>query len=209
MILLSLPFPPIPVVAGKVVGNETVLEGDDTCTTTHSLIAILLNANLMKNDPQWNRERRSRQVQLFREFLQAMAETGFELDGEPLYKFYCHYSLEHIKTYFPPEAAPGVVFLPLHSICKNDKAHQKMCEYMAAQAILFEEDTTTHTRDYFEPKEFIELLKLSRARLGHTASPAELDKIHELNSISLESQEGPISRESQEDTISLESPEDP
>ena len=55
---------------------------------------------------------------------------------------------------------------------KGDHVHKKMCEYMAAQSVLFE-DTPVQTAEFYSRKSFLGLLNIARDRLGHTMTEEE------------------------------------
>lgn len=56
---------------------------------------------------------------------------------------------------------------------KGDKVHKKMCEYMAAQSILFE-DKEPVGAEVYSRKSYLALLNIARDRLGHVATEEEL-----------------------------------
>ena len=64
-----------------------------------------------------------------------------------------------------------VVFKPLSYVSKGDTVHQKMCEYTAAQSILFEKPVGAGV---YSRKSYTALLNIARDRLGHIATEEEL-----------------------------------
>ena len=179
MVLLTLPYPPLPVIASSIEADSSRVDGERV-TTTHTLLSVCMNDKALRNDRIDNERRQIRQRQVFRSFLYGMASRGFDLEGEELYKFYCDFSKMHIDTYFAegfgappivPFSVPPIVFEPLHNIARGDTAHKKMCEYMAAQSLIFHEENKT--REYYASFEFIDLLKQVRSRLGHVMTDDE------------------------------------
>ena len=159
MILCALPYPPLPVKVGKVAEDALVVEGE-TVTTTHALLAQCMNACVMKGDSAMNQERQERQKRVLQEFLFKLAQVGFLLNGEELYRFYCEFSYKHLATYFKEGEPLDVQFLPLEYISVGDKVHKKMVEYFDGQSILFREE-----RDVSKSGA-IDILLLCRERIG-------------------------------------------
>lgn len=134
MILLSLPFPPIPVQVSKV--EDGIIQQTDSVITTHDILAVCLNSAAARGDQIHNHERRTRQRQVLQRFLHAMATQGFTGTIEDLYHLYCEYSLLHVSTYFPDSSRPPeVIFMPFSYTSKNDPVHKQMCQYMAGNSL--------------------------------------------------------------------------
>lgn len=175
MVLLSLPYPPLPIMAARLEDGDGRLLDDDV-TTSHTLIAKALNESAARNDAALNQQRMRRQREVLQAFLHAMATEGFFCDPERLYLLYCRYTLEHIATYFPPGYPLDIRFQPLSYMVKNDKAHCKLAEYLAAQCILFE-DPAPITRAQYLCYEPFELFKAARDRLGHSMTDEERARV--------------------------------
>lgn len=171
MILLSLPYPPMPVMATRVEQDDGRLQ-DDEVTTSHTLIAQGLHEATARNDRAYNKERKKRQQQVFQDFLHCMATEGFACNVEQLYAIYCRFSLDHIATYFPPGHPIDIRFQPLSYVAMRDKCHTKMAEYMAAQS-LFYEDSPPTTREQYLRQDFATMLLACRDRLGHVMTDEE------------------------------------
>jgi len=62
MILLSLPYPPLPVPVSRVEADAGVTCGE-ALTTTHTLIARCLNSSALRNAPAENDARRTKQME--------------------------------------------------------------------------------------------------------------------------------------------------
>jgi hypothetical protein len=175
MVLLTLPYPPLPLLAARVELDDGRLH-DDGVTTSHTLLAKALSDCAWRNDPAINAERRGSQRRVLQEFLHVMAEEGFATpDPECLYRIYCAFTIKHLATYLPPGHPMEVRFQPLSYIVKGDRTHQKLAEYMAAQSIFFE-DPVPITREQFLQREPKQLLFDLRARLGHVMTPEERDR---------------------------------
>lgn len=171
MVLLSLPYPPLPVLAACLDQDDGRLQ-DDGVTTSHTFIAKGLNESMARADHAANRERMERQRLVFQQFLHAMATEGFTCDSERLYLIYCRFTLEHIATYFPVGHPLDIRFQPLSYICKGDKTHLKLAEYLAGQSILYEDRPHVERSQYlhFEPEE---MFMVARDRIGHVMSESE------------------------------------
>lgn len=171
MILLTLPYPPLPVLATRVDADDHRLQ-DDEVITSHTLIAQGLQDSMARNDHATNMERQKRQQTVMQSFLHAMATEGFFCDVERLYLLYCRYTLEHIATYFPPGHPLDIRFHPLFYATKGDKIHAKMAEYMAGQSLFFE-DLSPIAREQYLHYEYPEMLLAARDRIGHVMTDEE------------------------------------
>lgn len=178
MVLLTLPYPPLPIYATRVELDDHRLQGD-ALITSHTLIARALNEAVMRNDPRENDERKARQLQNFQVFLHTMATEGFFCDPERLYLIYCRFTLEHIATYFPPKHPVDVRFEPLASIVRGDRAHVRLAEYMASQSIYLQ-DPIPVTRAQYLNQDYPELLRICRDRLGHCMTDEERASLNQI-----------------------------
>ena len=179
MVLLTLPYPPLPVIATRIETDDHRLH-DAEVTTSHTFIAKGLEEAALRNDSATNAERKTRQQTVMREFLHAMATDGFFCDSERLYLLYCRFTFNHIATYFPPGQPIDIRFQPLDYVVRGDRCHAKMAEYLAAQS-LFHEDAPPVTRTQYLCFDFPEMLRAARDRLGHVMTPEErarADEIH-------------------------------
>ncbi len=177
MILLTLPYPPLPVLAARI---EDGLLASDGVTTSHTLLAKALADSAWRNDPAANSERMARQQRVFREFLHAMATEGFATtDPERLYLLYCRFTLDHLATYLPPGHPIDVRFQPFSYTTKGDPTHRKLAEYMAAQSIFFEDPVPITREQYVQDHDLPSILFALRDRLGHiTAGPGTAEESH-------------------------------
>jgi hypothetical protein len=169
MILLSLPYPPLPVLASTTEDGR--LSGEQV-TTSHTFIARGLDEAMARKDQKENSERRERQLDVLRRFLHTMATEGFFCTPDRLYQIYCATTLEHIATYFPRGHPVDIRFEPLASITRGDKAHSKMAEYMAAVSVLHEDAVQVPRSEYMQ-KSYADMLLACRDRLGHAMTEEE------------------------------------
>lgn len=174
MVLLSLPYPPLPVIASRMEdGTDDDSRLIDDVTTTHSLIAKGLTESMAREDQATNASRRARQTQVFQTFLYAMATEGFATtDPNRLYEIYCRFSMDHIATYLPPGHPVDFRIPPLSYIVKRDRVHTKLAEYMAAQSIFFGDQPPVPREQYLNRSPGDLLFDL-RARLGHVMTQDE------------------------------------
>lgn len=174
MVLLSLPYPPLPIIASRMEdGTDDDSRLIDGITTTHTLIAKGLTDSMTRDDPATNTERRARQTKVFHTFLYAMATDGFHTpDPNRLYEIYCRFSMDHIATYLPPGHPVDFRIPPLSYIVKRDRVHTRLAEYMAAQSIFFG-DQPPVPREQFLNRSPGDLLFDLRARLGHVMTQDE------------------------------------
>lgn len=171
MVLLTLPYPPLPLLAARLDQDDARLQ-DDGMVTSHTLLARALVEAMARNRPTENVQRKARQIDVFQRFLHVMGTDGFFCEPERLYQIYCVFTIEHIATYFPPGHPIDIRFQPFASICKGDAVHAKMAEYLASQSLFFE-DPITLTREHFLGLDFIDLLGACRDRLGHAMTDDE------------------------------------
>lgn len=174
MILASLPYPPLPVEV-KTVEPGTMVLGTESVTTSHALLAQCLQIAAARGDDKANEERKLRQVDVFRRFLHAMAVEGFEMSGGELYGLYCDYTRQHLETYFHDGQRFELAFKPLSYIAKGDACHTRMCEFMAAQSILFR-DPVPLKASHYNGKTYACMLELARDRIGHTMTEEEREE---------------------------------
>jgi hypothetical protein len=162
MILCALPYPPLPVAVRRFEDGNKL--GDEVVCSSHDLISQLLEVACVRGRGDDNAERQERQRGILREFLADLVKDG-PLDPPRLFEVYCQRTHEHIATYCPNgRGLPEVRFMPFGYVCKGDKHHAKVCEYMAAQAILLELQGGKATQDWMGV-EFCDLLSVARDRL--------------------------------------------
>lgn len=175
MVLVALPYPPLPVRVGKVAANEFKIEGDSV-VSTHDLLAQLINACVAKNDQLFNKEREKKQRMVLQEFLHRLGCGGFDwTDPKVLFQFYCEFNYKHIATYFQTdkgEKFPEVNFMPFEYMSIGDKHHAKLCEYFKAQGVLFEEKEIEDV----SKKDLGYILFQIRDRMGHSEDLPESAK---------------------------------
>jgi hypothetical protein len=182
MVLLTLPYPPLPLLAARIEKDDGRLH-EDGVTTSHTLLAKALADCAWRNDAAENRQRMARQQRVLREFLHAMATEGFATtDPDQLYRMYCAFTIEHLATYLPPGHPMDVRFQPLSYITRGDRTHLKFAEYMAAQSLFFE-DPVPVTREQYLQREPKQLLFDLRARLGHVMTPEERARAERLEAV--------------------------
>ena len=182
MVLLTLPYPPLPVLVTRIQPDSGVLDNDsDAVTTTHTLVARGLVEAMARGDPSTNAQRADAQKRVFQRFLHAMASEGFATtDPERLYYIYSSFSVEHIATYLPEGHPMDVRVAPLSYITQGDRFHTKLAEYMAAQSIFFE-DPAPVARDEYIRRSPAALLFTLRERLGHVMTAEERARLDALD----------------------------
>lgn len=170
MVLLSLPYPPLPVHVARVEsGYGRIDDSDEHTTTSHDLIARALAECAWRNDELANAQRRERQEHVFEDFMEVMTAQGFGTrEPEVLYLIYCRFTLAQIATYLPPGHPVDIRFRPYACIARGDRAHRKLAEYMAAQAVLFEDPFPISRAEYVQNYDFGGLLFALRDRLART-----------------------------------------
>jgi hypothetical protein len=171
MVLLALPYPPMPVLATRFEQDDGRLL-EDAVTTSHTFIARALDEAMARNNQVENSERMLRQRACFRGLLQTMVAEGFACSPERLYLIYCRYTLDHIATYFPVGYPLDIRFQPYGYTVRGDAVHAKLAEYMAGQSIFFEDPHPISRAQYlhYEPHE---LLSALRDRLGRVKTEEE------------------------------------
>jgi hypothetical protein len=187
MVLLSLPYPPLPVIASRMEdGTDDDSRLIDGVTTTHTLIAKGLTESMAREDAAMNASRRTRQTEVFQRFLHTMATEGFHTtDPNRLYEIYCRFSMDHIATYLPPGHPVDFRIPPLSYIVKRDRTHTRLAEYMAAQSIFYG-DQPPIPRDQYLNRTPGDLLFDLRARLGHVMTQEERARAAAIEEANLE-----------------------
>jgi hypothetical protein len=176
MVLLTLPYPPLPILATRFDADDHRLQ-DDEVITSHTLIAQGLEDSMARNCHAGNMERQKRQQTVMQSFLHAMATEGFLCDADRLYLLYCRFTLEHIATYFPVGHPLDIRFHPISYATKGDKIHAKMAEYMAGQSLFFE-DPSPILRETYLRYDYREMLLAARDRIGHVMTEEERARLH-------------------------------
>ena len=172
MILCALPYPPLPVGVKRFEEGNRL--GEETVCSSHDLISQLLEVACIRCTVSENRVRQEKQRDILREFLADLVKSG-PLDPQQLYEIYCRQTHQHIGTYFPAADSasrlPEVRFMPFDFISKGDLYHSKVCEYVAAQAILLELQGGKATQDWMH-YDFPALLTVARDRIVCEGSTA-------------------------------------
>jgi len=172
MILLALPYPPLPVSVAHVEADECRVDGEESVTTSHTLIGQCLNGAVARADERGNRGRQARQRAALQRFLHSMATAGFFGTAQDVFGIYCGATLEHVASFFPEGHPLDLRFRPMDSVCRGDATHRKMAEYLAGQSVLFQ-DQPPVGRDQYLLLSYPEQLLLARSRLGHAMTPEE------------------------------------
>lgn len=181
MVLLTLPYPPLPILAARVDDVARLVESDDAVITSHTLMARGLAECAWRQDEAANAERKTRQQRVFQEFLHTMAVEGFATqDPERLYMIYCRFTIDHIATFFPPGHPIDIRFQPYSYTCKGDKTHRKIAEFMAAQSIFFEDKPPITREQYVQNYSLRDMLFALRARVGHVMTDEERSRLESL-----------------------------
>lgn len=171
MILTALPFPPLPVQLRRLEDGNVL--GEEVVQTTHDILSTLLREACARCTGNENMARRKLQQAVLGDFLRELVAAGrADMQDPPaLYASYQKYSLLHIATYFPPGApVPQVTVMPLGHVCRGDKTHRKMCDYMAGQAVLLELPHGRCAQDWMA-REYADLLTICKERLVYNATP--------------------------------------
>ena len=176
MVLMTLPYPPLPILVTRVDEDDGRTLDDDKVTTSHTLIAQALEDSMARNDQALNMRRMARQQTVMHSFLHAMATEGFTCSAEALYTLYCRFTVEHMATYFPLGHPLDIRFHPLSYAIKGDPVHAKMAEYMAGQSLFFEDDNPVSRESYLQ-LEFSEMLLGARDRIGHIMTDEERNRL--------------------------------
>lgn len=177
MILVSTPYPPLPVLVARFeIDDHRLL--DNQMVTSHCLLGKAFDEAILRNRHEENANRRMRQIDVLQRFLHAMGTDGFFGGPERVYHIYCQFTLEHLATYFPPGHPLDLRFQPLSTITKGDSCHSKMAEYMASQTV-FHEDPEPKYRHHFINQDYSEMLLACRDRLGRALTEEEKALLHE------------------------------
>lgn len=147
MILLALPFPPLPVNARAMPDDQSAL-GEEVCITSHDIISKLLEENTLIKQTAIHAQRKQRQIRVLRNFMSQLLELESQREIQPreLYDLYARYTINHIETFFPEGADSGVRLRNIDSIQHGDQTHKRMCDYMAGQAVLLGLEEQTQER---------------------------------------------------------------
>lgn len=180
MILAALPLPPLPVIVQQLDEDNRVV--GEKIQTSHDVLSNLMLHACARNSPKENAERKRRQLDVLKSLLEQLCKL--EKNPKTLYDVYCHHTSLHMATYIPADGCmPPMTYAPLSSVCKGDYAHRKMCDYMAGQAILLQENRFLCANDWL-CREYADMLTINWGRLvvegeqgrRFSAQPAPLDE---------------------------------
>jgi hypothetical protein len=172
MILLSLPYPPLPVVCSGLSDDSSSL-GEQRVITTHDVISKLLEEALINHRGEKSNEvhmkRQQKQQRVLGDFVQELCHLqenqgvkGINLDD--LYNVYAKYTTKHIESFFDSDRVlPSMGIQNLSTVERGDVVHAKMCDYMAGQAILLK--ISPDTTEAFKNMPFHEMLLMAKDRI--------------------------------------------
>jgi hypothetical protein len=161
-ILASLPYPPLPVAVKRLEGDSTRL-GVEVTQTSHDILSLLLRSACTQYTVSENRQRQLKQQDVLRGFLRDLVREGLQPYPD-LYATYCRNTLRHVATYPAVGTAPDIRFMPHDSVCRGDRAHRQMCDYMAAQSRILETGSGYSAQDW-QHREYADMLVITRSRL--------------------------------------------
>lgn len=171
MILAALPLPPLPVVMERLDEDNRV--DAQTVQTSHDVFSNLLLHACARNSESENTQRRAGQTRILRSLVDHLANRGQPQSAPEIYETYCHHTLLHAATYLPNQTGPPPMkFAALASVCKGDPTHRRMCDYMAAQAVILQEPNGHSAQDWL-CREYADMLRLARDRLLTEGEGAE------------------------------------
>ena len=169
MILAALPYPPLPVML-KGMDEENRLT-DERVVNSHDIIAQMINVAACRQDKKANGDRKMRQGLVLSGFIADLVKDGV-VSVEKLYEILCRRTQEHVSTYLPENCSSmsAICFLPSKSVCKGDSVHAKMCDYMAAQAVLLDLKTGNTSADW-SSVEYEDMLLAAKERIVCEGDP--------------------------------------
>jgi hypothetical protein len=175
MILVALPFPPMPVYASKLEADSSQVAQDRVIISSHDVLSNLL-LSAMHGRMNSHTERRERQRMVLKSFLKVLL-TQENPSVADLHQLYCTATRLHIGTFFAKDKAPPIEFVPLSNAApRGCVVHQQMCDYMAGQARLLEESGRLCAQDWHD-LEYPYMLHLCARRLAteHMSVNADAD----------------------------------
>lgn len=179
MIIAALPFPPLPVLVARLEqGDGRLHERGET--TVHTLIARCLDECARRRDPAGDRERRMRQCRAFQRLVHAIGTEGFFAGPEQLHAIFCRGAAEYLASFFPEGHPLDLQFAPFASVCRGDRAHAKMAEFLAAQSVLME-DAPPRPREHYLRLDYPQQLLDFRSRFGHAMTDEERERLEEMD----------------------------
>lgn len=96
MILVALPFPPLPVCARRF--EEGNVLGDGVVVTSHDILSHLIEAAAVMRTSKENNERRLKQQDVLRLLLKDLVQQRDPHDMRELYDIYCRNTRLHIAS---------------------------------------------------------------------------------------------------------------
>lgn len=137
MIMASLPFPPMPMMASRQMPDESsFVDAEWKCINSHDLIAHLMNVcccHCKNNDA-----RKNRQIALQEEMFSRIERDADLSSIDSVYELMGEFTRRYIQLYLPdPEKQQDVRFIPWRDVDKDHIVHRKALEFQMAQDVLY------------------------------------------------------------------------
>lgn len=132
LILISQPFPPLPILALRDNSEDYLY------MNSHDLQAHLLNISCTNNSQSMHSYRQEKQADIYNMFMHDIKST--RPDANLLYDIYCKHtrSLLSLYIYNTQEQIADIRFQPLNDILYSDSITKHMQEYTKARATITE-----------------------------------------------------------------------
>ena len=146
LILVSTPFPPIPIIVQQY---EDRVIGDDVVRDSHTVFSMLLEVAVKRDDAAANNVRRERQEGLFDAFFEAFDGGGDTAPVEKYYDLVCDFTRRWIHAYMDPMPFDAR-FMPMDSVCVGDAVHRvaALHAYVQDQYLRLPHDESINTLPY-------------------------------------------------------------
>lgn len=142
MVLACLPVPPMPMIVSKEVRDKEGGQSIEACaTSSHDVIAHLLNLAASKRDEKLNKERAARQVQVHDRLLHeidTMDEFGLHALDERAWTSFARFTTMYIACFSSAESPmPDCRFLQPSDVPRGHPVALQAADHARAHDALF------------------------------------------------------------------------
>ena len=140
MVMVSFPIPPLPLIVCKEMEDElSFVHADHAVTSSHDLVAHLINVTCVVASSAVNAQRMKRQKEIMDSFFDKIDSHREEVNHseEWCYKAATEFTRIYTASYMQKSTDVDMRFVPASEIDRNHKVFRKMIEFQKAQDILY------------------------------------------------------------------------
>ena len=146
MYMVALPCPPIPIkvnvenYSGFDDEEDKPDEKKEVICSSHDLLAGLIICAMHRNNVVLNQTRKLKQIQITKQFIQALIEKFHEqddVDVDTFYKMCGTFTADYLQSFDDPQhPSQAIQIMGMDEVELGDKVHKSCCSWHVAQEIL-------------------------------------------------------------------------